>query len=350
MEPDSFDKFNDLIIPNLIKTPNFSSTFSHIDWKIFASVNLEELVQSYDLNILNKLLPYIVFCNIENEFTERIEPIFLKLYRVAQIMIEYFIHSQQQYVKHFNAVRNEFDQIKSKYQMLMTTFKKKQMHARSKSRRKSKMQVQSMKSSLGNHGLFPCDFCGKQFYTQIYLSTHIDRRHSDESFDRFPSHILGDGSLTISNPNKEPASENLTQLSRIESNLIKYTNERIMKQYATLEKGLHKLVLDQEIVNRDHLQEFKNESENFELFKQCVLTQFKEQGIKNLELENSLENYQEIINGTRPENKRYSLPFYYHTIVVCFVKPFQLWKKALHSQKLDMRRLINTYASGTEVS
>ena len=306
MEPEYFNQFSDIIIPKLM-TPSFISAFHHIDWKVIASIDLEELVHSYDSNILNKILPYIVFCNIANEFTERIDPIFLKLYRLAQIIIEYFIHSQHQFTEHFSSVQKEYDQLKTKYQMLITELEeKKQLHnlmrTKLQSQRRTYRKLQSDKSIVDNHTLFLCNHCGKQFYTQAFLSTHIEKRHHGLSnkniFTRESPHIPCDMplNLAIESPN-----EDLTRFSRNEQNLFRYISERILKQ---VEQGLQKRLFEQENAKRDHLKNIKRDSEGneskFNLINESLLTEIKEQDTKN-----GFENFQDLINDIRLSNMRY---------------------------------------------
>ena len=315
MQPDFFDQFNEFIMPKLMETPIFSRRYHHIDWKVIASIDLEELVQSYDFDILNKLLPYIVFCNIASEFTE-IDPLFLKLYRLAQIIIEYFIQSQLQFTQLFSALQNKYDQLNSRFQILITDAKEnkqilKQIRTKSRSQKNNCMQLQTVK--LDNQSHFSCKYCGKHFYTQEFLSKHIVRRHHDIPFNKnlytreSPSHIVGDVSLD-STKIKEHNIEHPNEDSQNKIGLFRLINERIFEHTSTLEQGLQKRVLEQESIHRDYLQKIKQESERneneFNLFKQSILSKIRDQGVQHLRLENALEGCQEFINEIRLTNRR----------------------------------------------
>ncbi|KAI6648424.1 Zinc finger protein DZIP1L [Oopsacas minuta] len=89
--PEGLSQHKPLYLP-----PVFSSQCSSIDWKFFSSISVEKLANSFDYDILQKILPFIAHCNVTAELNVDIESNFAKLYRLAQILIEYLIHSQTQ--------------------------------------------------------------------------------------------------------------------------------------------------------------------------------------------------------------------------------------------------------------
>lgn len=60
-----------------------------------ASVDVDRIVQNLDVATLQDNLANIAFSNIEQEVdVHRVDPNFLKLFRMAQLMIEYLLYSQ----------------------------------------------------------------------------------------------------------------------------------------------------------------------------------------------------------------------------------------------------------------
>ena len=63
-------------------------------------------MRELDVDILQRNLSNITFCDIESEDFSNTDPNFIKLFRFAQLMLEYVLHSQE----YLSAERNELQQ------------------------------------------------------------------------------------------------------------------------------------------------------------------------------------------------------------------------------------------------
>ena len=52
-------------------------------------------MRELDVSCLQKNLTNITFCDIEGEDLSNTDPNFIKLFRIAQLMLEYVLHSQE---------------------------------------------------------------------------------------------------------------------------------------------------------------------------------------------------------------------------------------------------------------
>lgn len=61
---------------------------------ILASVNVDQIMRELDVDCLQRNLTNLTFCDIESEDLSDTDPNFIKLFRLAQLMLEYVLHSQ----------------------------------------------------------------------------------------------------------------------------------------------------------------------------------------------------------------------------------------------------------------
>ena len=154
----------------------------HIDWKEFSSINLDELSLKLDPTIFHKILPFVAYCNIENEFKEGLDSNFLKLYRLAQLLIEYLVLVHQQLTDQFDGVKKERDQfeLNLENQRIELEEKRKELRLiRKEKHKKMKIfdKVNPDKNCKNNYSLHSCSYCNKQFFSVVFLHSHIERRH-----------------------------------------------------------------------------------------------------------------------------------------------------------------------------
>ncbi|KAJ8734789.1 hypothetical protein PYW08_014039 [Mythimna loreyi] len=175
----------------------------HIDWNKIRLIDIESLIKERKFVVIEQHLNDILDCVIESEFDVRIlDEGVLKLFRLAQLAVEY-----QQFCRHYldRSVYVLREEITSLAQDLDTC--KKDLRERDEEiRRLKKRSRHSFKTPLpyGNDNIatmilktlshkgdiFPstshdplqynkCSYCDKVFLNQLYLKSHISRRHSN---------------------------------------------------------------------------------------------------------------------------------------------------------------------------
>eukprot|EP00158_Paraphelidium_tribonemae_P009673 Partr_v1_DN28927_c4_g1_i4_m25223 putative DAZ interacting protein len=65
-----------------------------IDWRLLSSVNMDKLVRERDIVSLQKVLENVTFCDIEKEAFDNMDPNYIKLFQLSQLIAEYLLHCQ----------------------------------------------------------------------------------------------------------------------------------------------------------------------------------------------------------------------------------------------------------------
>uniref|UniRef100_T1IWF7 C2H2-type domain-containing protein n=1 Tax=Strigamia maritima TaxID=126957 RepID=T1IWF7_STRMM len=161
----------------------FRKRNERIDWRKIASIDLERISRELDFDTLQDNIANVAFCNIECELDPRnCDPNYTKLFRLAQLIIEYLLHSQD-YLSHTVVALEE------KCRFLTSQFECEKKHRAGteeliKSLKCDVKKYKKLNSSQKNPTLqqtmaecHACPFCPKIFLTSEYLQMHMKRRH-----------------------------------------------------------------------------------------------------------------------------------------------------------------------------
>ncbi|CAF4388574.1 unnamed protein product [Rotaria socialis] len=164
-----------------------------IDWRRIAAVDVDRIARDMDFQTLQENLENITLCNIDAEVDTRVmDPNFVKLYKMAQLTIEYLLICQDQITSQLA----DYDQLKNrdfhdhedarqqieklKYELAET---KKEL----KKRRKM-LETQQRMLMAQNSNYHTCPVCTHAFLSIAYLQAHINRRHPDYDPNRRREH------------------------------------------------------------------------------------------------------------------------------------------------------------------
>ncbi|ELT92809.1 hypothetical protein CAPTEDRAFT_214413 [Capitella teleta] len=182
-------------------TAIFKKRFDRIDWKKLAAADVEHIAGNLDYNTLQENIHNVAFCNIDSELDLRmVDPNFVKLYKLAQLTIEYLLFSQE-YLNNkgkdldaafkreadvgivneiscscnermqqaHKVLKKEFDQLKEELAEV-----KKESH-----KRKKMILAQQQMLQNGQNSYNKCPYCSKAFVNASFLQSHLLRRHLD---------------------------------------------------------------------------------------------------------------------------------------------------------------------------
>ncbi|XP_048006633.1 cilium assembly protein DZIP1L [Leguminivora glycinivorella] len=235
----------------------------HIDWNKIRLIDIDSLTRDRKFALLEQHVNDILDCVLESEFDVRIlDEGVVKLFRLAQLAVEY-----QQFCRHYLdrsvfVLRQELDTLA---QELANT--KKDLHEKEdelrKTRRKGKPQYKPLlpygndniaamilKTLTNKADIFPstasgevpqynkCRFCDKVFLNQLYLKSHISRRHAN---------------LIDEPPERDVKETEVTQVNTIGNENIKL-NEEInqlklkIKEMEILITNNNKVLIDSEVI------------------------------------------------------------------------------------------------------
>ncbi|XP_046557569.1 zinc finger protein DZIP1L-like [Haliotis rubra] len=161
----------------------FRKRFERVDWRKIASVDVDHISRTLDFNALQENIMNITFCNIETELDLRmVDPNFVKLFKLAQLTIEYLLHSQdylaglvasnEEKAKKEKEDHNELQKQVEKLQQELSDVKK-ESH-----KRKKLLMAQQQMMHAGSGSYNKCPYCTKAFLNSSFLQSHISRRHA----------------------------------------------------------------------------------------------------------------------------------------------------------------------------
>lgn len=87
----------------------FQQRRGHLNLRSVASLNLDKLVREVDIDLLQIHIENITFCNLREEDLRYLtDPQIVKLFRIAQLMLEYLLYSQDKLVENLNSYAQKY--------------------------------------------------------------------------------------------------------------------------------------------------------------------------------------------------------------------------------------------------
>ncbi|XP_043348510.1 zinc finger protein DZIP1L isoform X3 [Dermochelys coriacea] len=167
----------------------FQSRRDSVDWRRFSAIDVERVARELDVTTLQENIVSVTFCNLDSEkcphCQQPIDPVLLKVLKMAQLTIEYLLHSQE-YLTASLALQEE--QLQATLEELKRTKQELDKQAeelkgvKEESRRRKKMiATQQLLLQAGTNNYHKCQLCDKAFMNYSYLQAHIQRRHTEAS-------------------------------------------------------------------------------------------------------------------------------------------------------------------------
>ncbi|CAN7986311.1 unnamed protein product [Ixodes pacificus] len=165
----------------------FHSRCQKIDWRKIASVDVDKVAREVDVDSLQKNVVHLTFCDIDNELGGTlVDPNFLKLFKLAQLCMEYLMHSQELLLQSLSDVE---DQVADTSRLLeeerkfrlcdQEAIRQLQRENRKRKRIIENQQLEMLKGDKLIATGAPCPYCRKVFLSLPYLQAHVVRRHPD---------------------------------------------------------------------------------------------------------------------------------------------------------------------------
>ncbi|CAF0919113.1 unnamed protein product [Rotaria sordida] len=155
-----------------------------IDWRRIAAVDVDRIARDMDFQALQDNLENITLCNIDAEVDSRaMDPNFVKLYKMAQLTIEYLLVCQDEITTQLT----DYEQLKSKgfhdhedARQQIEKLKNELNETKKELKKRRKMlETQQRMLMAQNSNYHTCPVCTHAFLSIAYLQAHIKRRHPD---------------------------------------------------------------------------------------------------------------------------------------------------------------------------
>ncbi|XP_006879688.1 PREDICTED: zinc finger protein DZIP1 [Elephantulus edwardii] len=166
----------------------FRPRLESVDWRRLSAIDVDKVAGAVDVLTLQENIMNITFCKLEDEkcphCQSSVDPVLLKLIRLAQLTIEYLLHSQDFLTAQLRALEERLRQSHSDGEQSQKLLSKqageiKLLKDECKRRKKMISTQQLMIEAKASY--YQCHFCDKAFMNQAFLQSHIQRRHLEDS-------------------------------------------------------------------------------------------------------------------------------------------------------------------------
>ncbi|KAL1478922.1 hypothetical protein MTO96_052265 [Rhipicephalus appendiculatus] len=168
----------------------FHSRCQKIDWRKIAAVDVDQVAREVDVNALQKNVTHLTFCDIDHELEgTSVDPNFIKLFKLAQLCIEYLMYSQDILLQSLTDTEEQLAEAmqtleeERKFRICdQEAIRELQRENRKRRRIIENQQLEMLRSDrfapTGAVALAP--YCRKVFVSLAYLQAHVVRRHPEK--------------------------------------------------------------------------------------------------------------------------------------------------------------------------
>lgn len=175
-------------LPATLPSFQFRARHDTPDWRRLSAVDVERVAAEVDVAALQEHLGHVTFCSAERERCPHCQApadtLLLKLLRLAQLCLEYLLHSQDYLSAQLRSCQELLRAADTNRDQLAKELARGAQEVRvlkeECKRRKKMIAAQQMMLQAGatHH---QCQFCDKAFMNYSFLHSHLQRRHSEES-------------------------------------------------------------------------------------------------------------------------------------------------------------------------
>ncbi|KAJ1077327.1 hypothetical protein K5549_013207 [Capra hircus] len=264
----------------------FRPRLESVDWRRLSAIDVDKVAGAVDVLTLQENIMNITFCKLEDEKCPHcqsgVDPVLLKLIRLAQLTIEYLLHSQEFLTSQLHGLSLAEGE-HSKKLLTKQAGEIKLLKEECKRRKKLISTQQLMIEAKASY--YQCHFCDKAFMNQAFLQSHIQRRHPEDSHLEYKARAQTDKLQSEIDMLKEQLQLTKSQLEAAQhAHAVRLSKEYEMQK--TKEEEFLKLF--------DRWKEEEKEKlvDEMEKVKEMFMKEFKELTSKNSALEYQLSEIQ----------------------------------------------------------
>uniref|UniRef100_A0A8C4SRP1 C2H2-type domain-containing protein n=1 Tax=Erpetoichthys calabaricus TaxID=27687 RepID=A0A8C4SRP1_ERPCA len=166
----------------------FRSRREGVDYRRINSIDVDRVASELDLNTLQDNIMCVTFCNMDGEKCaychNPVDSVLLKLFRLAQLMLEYLLHSQEYLTCSLQVEEGKVHALTCEKEQMMREMEKQAEEIKSLKeecrKRKKIISTQQTMIQAGVANYHKCQCCEKAFMNYSFLQSHIQRRHPEQ--------------------------------------------------------------------------------------------------------------------------------------------------------------------------
>uniref|UniRef100_A0A8C1SUW9 Cilium assembly protein DZIP1 n=1 Tax=Cyprinus carpio TaxID=7962 RepID=A0A8C1SUW9_CYPCA len=274
----------------------FRARRENVDWRRISAIEVDRVASELDFHTLQEHITEVTFCDVEGERCHRckspVDPALIKLFRLAQLTVEYLLHSQDCLSISLQAAEERLQAQAREREQLCIQLQKKTQDAKTlkeelKQRKKIIASQQAMFSTGIGANYHKCQHCEKAFMNVSFLQSHMQRRHPSEF----------DIKLMTDNQKKIQTMKLQEEISKLQEQLTLVTSQMETQQKDYTAKQEKELIQRQEEFKRQ-LEIWKEEEKmrmnsKIDEVKQACQRDMDSMHQKNRNLENELLKLQQ---------------------------------------------------------
>ncbi|KAL8189888.1 UNVERIFIED_CONTAM: hypothetical protein K2H54_025608, partial [Gekko kuhli] len=262
------------------------------DWRRLSAVDVGRVAAELDVAALQEHLEHVTFCSAERERCPRCQapadPLLLRLFRLAQLCLEYLLRSQDYLGAQLRALRDLLRAADDRRAQLDKELAAKDHLVRALrdecKRRRKMIGTQQMMLQAGA-ACHQCQFCEKSFMNYSFLHNHLQRRHAEESHSDKKQKVQTDKLQEEIDKLKDQLQLTRSQLeAEQQAHMVKLAKEH--EEHRSKEEEIRHLFHKWKEEEKEKL------ATELEKVKEMFMKEFKELTAKNTELENHLVELQ----------------------------------------------------------
>ncbi|XP_034273485.2 cilium assembly protein DZIP1 isoform X2 [Pantherophis guttatus] len=258
------------------------------NWRRLSAVEVDRVAAEVNVAVLQEHLEHVTFCNAGRERCPHCQgpadPLLLKLLRLAQLCLEYLLHSQDYLSAQLRAGQELLRAADAHRDLLAKDVARGAQQIRllkeECKRRKKMIATQQMMLQAGAT-YHQCQFCDKAFMNSSFLHSHLQRRHSEEP-------VTDQKKKSQTYKLQEEINQLKEQLQLTRSQLEAEQHAHIVKLSKEYEDRRSKEEEIRHLFHKWKEEEKEKLARELEKVKEMFMKEFKELTAKNSELENHL--------------------------------------------------------------
>ncbi|XP_051873829.1 cilium assembly protein DZIP1L-like [Pristis pectinata] len=271
----------------------FRSRHESIDWRRFSALDVERVARELDVSTLQENIMSVTFCNLDSErcpcCQNLVDPVLLKVFKLAQLNTEYLLHSQEFFTSNIQALEEQLqlalEELENSRQEIVKKTEELKAAKEESRRRKKMIATLQLLVQAGANNYHKCQLCDKAFVNYSFLQGHVERRHPEIT--------------QAERKTKQQTEQIVDEIEELRERL------RISQSQLEVEREADSLRRGQELENtRRREEELRKEFETWkeeerkkifremESLRQQLLTEFQDMASKNLSIEAKLQEIQ----------------------------------------------------------
>ncbi|GCB70679.1 hypothetical protein scyTo_0010828, partial [Scyliorhinus torazame] len=173
--------------PGGLSVFKFRTRHETVDWRRFSAIDVDRVARELDVATLQENIMSVTFCTLDSErcpwCQNPVDPVLLKVFKLAQLNTEYLLHSQELFTNSIQALEEQLqaatEELEKSRQEIGKQAEELKAVKEEGRRRKKMITTLQLLVQAGANNYHKCQLCDKAFLNYSFLQGHVERRHPE---------------------------------------------------------------------------------------------------------------------------------------------------------------------------